>query len=111
MGQWLTNVRRPGGLGKDPVRAEKRAQQLAAVDKDCSPALLGWTVDGQRHFVGLAALLKDGALLTGIVPGVTYRGDDLGRWLARQQRDFGQNSRGGSPHSVCNRPYGLVRDR
>ncbi|MFD7561008.1 helicase associated domain-containing protein, partial [Streptomyces sp. NPDC059835] len=34
VGQWLTNVRRPGGLGKDPVRAERRAAALAAIDED-----------------------------------------------------------------------------
>lgn len=88
VGQWLTNIRRPGGLGKDPVRAQQRAEQLAAVDPDWNPALLGWTVDWQRYFVGLAALLDDGALLTSIMPGVTYRGDDIGRWLTRQRRDF-----------------------
>ncbi|MEV5283329.1 helicase associated domain-containing protein [Streptomyces sp. NPDC051994] len=57
VGQWLTNIRRPGGLGKDPVRAD----QLAAIDRDWNPAALGWTVDWQRHHVGLAALLRDGA--------------------------------------------------
>ncbi|WP_438297213.1 helicase associated domain-containing protein [Streptomyces sp. HUAS TT7] len=90
VGQWLTNIRRPGGLGKDPKRAKQRAEELAAVDPDWNPASLGWTVDWQRHYVGLAALLKDGALLTGIVPGVTWRGDDIGRWLTRQRRDYGQ---------------------
>ncbi|MEV8529414.1 helicase associated domain-containing protein [Streptomyces sp. NPDC052000] len=88
VGQWLTNIRRPGGLGKDPKRAKVRAEQLAAVAPEWNPAQLGWTVDWQRHYVGLAALLNEGALLTGIVPGVTYRGDDIGRWLTRQQRDF-----------------------
>ncbi|WTO66597.1 Helicase associated domain protein [Streptomyces sp. NBC_00212] len=88
VGQWLTNIRRPGGLGKDPVRAERRAKELAAVDEDWNPAVLGWTVDWQRHYVGLKALLGEGALLTGIVPGVTWRGDDIGRWLTRQRRDF-----------------------
>jgi hypothetical protein len=41
VGQWLTNIRRPGGLGKDQVRAEKRVQQLAAVDKDATPPCSG----------------------------------------------------------------------
>ncbi|MFD7015310.1 helicase associated domain-containing protein [Streptomyces sp. NPDC059928] len=92
VGQWLTNIRRPGGLGKDPVRAERRAAELAAVDPEWNPAALGWTVDWQRHHVGLKALLGDGAQLAEIVPGVTWRGDDIGRWLARQQRDFGRLS-------------------
>ncbi|MEU4360180.1 helicase associated domain-containing protein [Streptomyces virginiae] len=32
VGQWLTNVRRPGRLGKDPGRAQRRAAALAAID-------------------------------------------------------------------------------
>jgi hypothetical protein len=88
VGQWLANIRRPGGLGKDPVRAQTRAEQLAAVDKEWNPAVLGWTIDWQRHHIGLTALLAAGAQLGDIVPGVTWRGDDIGRWLARQRRDF-----------------------
>ncbi|MGW2866136.1 Helicase associated domain protein [Streptomyces sp. NPDC001205] len=88
VGQWLTNIRRPGGLGKDPKRAKERAAQLAAVDPEWNPAVLGWTVDWQRHHVGLQALLNGGALVAEIVPGVTWRGDDIGRWLTRQRRDW-----------------------
>jgi hypothetical protein len=49
---------------------------------------LGWTVDWQRLYVGLGALLEAGAALEEIVPGVTHRGDDIGRWLASQTRDW-----------------------
>uniref|UniRef100_UPI002F907B29 helicase associated domain-containing protein n=1 Tax=Streptomyces virginiae TaxID=1961 RepID=UPI002F907B29 len=90
VGQWLTNIRRPGGLGKDPVRAERRAAQLAAVDPDWNPAVLGWTVDWQRHYAYLAQLLAEGARLTAVVPGVTRHGDDVGRWLATQRRNWGR---------------------
>ncbi|MFE9967413.1 helicase associated domain-containing protein [Streptomyces sp. NPDC005525] len=89
VGQWLTNLRRPGGLGKDPERAARRAEQLAAIDPDWNPGQLGWTVDWQRHYTGLRELvLAGGAGLEEIVPGVTHRGDDIGRWLARQVRDW-----------------------
>ncbi|WP_331720969.1 DEAD/DEAH box helicase [Streptomyces virginiae] len=88
VGQWLTNIRRPGGLGKDPVRAERRAAQLAAIDPDWNPAVLGWTVDWQRHYAYLAQLLADGARPAAIVPGVTRHGDDVGRWLAAQRRNW-----------------------
>ncbi|MEV7239601.1 helicase associated domain-containing protein [Streptomyces sp. NPDC051020] len=88
VGQWLTNLRRPGGLGKEPERAARRAEQLAAIDPDWNPRVLGWTVDWQRHYVGLGALLKAGARLDEIVPGMTHRGNDIGRWLARQTRDW-----------------------
>ncbi|MER5417716.1 DEAD/DEAH box helicase [Streptomyces virginiae] len=86
VGQWLTNIRRPGGLGKDPVRAERRAAQLAEVDPDWNPSALGWTVDWQRHYAYLAQLLADGARPAAIVPGVTRHGEDVGRWLTAQQR-------------------------
>ncbi|WP_404963093.1 helicase associated domain-containing protein [Streptomyces sp. 147326] len=37
VGHRLTNVRRPRGPGKDPVRAERRAAALAAIDPDWNP--------------------------------------------------------------------------
>ncbi|WP_326793870.1 helicase associated domain-containing protein [Streptomyces sp. NBC_00841] len=72
VGQWLTNLRRPDGLGKDPERAARRAEQLAAIDPDWNPGQLGWTVDWQRHYTGLTTLLEGGAGLDDIVPGVTH---------------------------------------
>nr|WP_053703347.1 helicase associated domain-containing protein [Streptomyces sp. WM6368] len=86
IGQYLTNIRRPGGLGKDPGRAQRRAAALAAIDPDWNPGTLGWTVDWQRHHAYLAQLLAEGARLTAIVPGVTRHGEDVGRWLATQRR-------------------------
>ncbi|WNI27351.1 helicase associated domain-containing protein [Streptomyces sp. ITFR-16] len=88
VGQWLTNLRRPEGLGKDPAHAQRRAEQLTAIDPDWNPGQLGWTVDWQRHYVGLAGLLNVGGALKDVQPGVTHRGDDIGRWVARQARDW-----------------------
>ncbi|MFE1877692.1 Helicase associated domain protein [Streptomyces sp. NPDC059496] len=88
IGQWLTNVRRPGGLGKDPDRARRRAEELAAVDSDWNPGTVGWTVDWQRHYAYFTQLLAEGARLTAIVPGVTRHGEDIGRWLASQRRNW-----------------------
>ncbi|MFD9728207.1 helicase associated domain-containing protein [Streptomyces sp. NPDC059072] len=86
VGQWLTTIRRPDGLGKDPVRAGRRAAALAAIDEDWNPSddNHGWTVDWQRHYAYLAQLLEEGARLTAITPGVTRHGEDVGRWLATQ---------------------------
>ena len=83
VGQLLSNLRRPGGLGKDPERAAQRARQLAAIDADWNPA---WPVDWQRHYAGLRALMEAGGTLGEVLPGVTVRGDDIGRWYARQRR-------------------------
>ncbi|MBP8536601.1 DEAD/DEAH box helicase [Streptomyces sp. MK37H] len=83
IGQHMANLRRKGGLGKDPQRAAERAQQLAAIDPDWN---CPWPLDWQRHYRILADLAADephGALPE-IQPGVTFEGDDLGRWLQRQ---------------------------
>ncbi|MEU9165807.1 Helicase associated domain protein [Streptomyces sp. NPDC048424] len=88
IGQWLTNVRRPGGLGKDPARAQRRAAALAAIDPDWNPREGGWTVDWQRHYTYLGQILACGARLNDVVPGVTRHGEDIGRWLATQRRGW-----------------------
>ncbi|MGW6846703.1 Helicase associated domain protein [Streptomyces sp. NPDC054958] len=88
IGQWLTNIRRPGGLGKVPERVQRRAAALAAIDPDWNPRERGWTVDWQRHHAYLAQLLAEGARPAAIVPGVTRHGEDIGRWLATQRRGW-----------------------
>ncbi|GAA3482373.1 hypothetical protein GCM10018966_069050 [Streptomyces yanii] len=55
-----------------------------------NPRTLGWTVDWQRRYTGIRALLDAGASLDEIMPGVTWPGDDIGRWLTRQIRDWAQ---------------------
>ncbi|MFF1561686.1 Helicase associated domain protein [Streptomyces sp. NPDC058279] len=90
IGQWLTNVRRPGGLGKNPERARRRAKELAAIDPDWNPRERGWTVDWQRHYTYLTQLLAEGARVKEVVPRVTRHGEDIGRWLTTQQRDWNQ---------------------
>ncbi|TXR94698.1 helicase, partial [Streptomyces sp. col6] len=55
-----------------------------------NPRLLGWTVDWQRSYTGLHSLLNAGNTLEDIQPGVTYHGDDIGRWVLRQTRDWTQ---------------------
>ncbi|MFD3762598.1 helicase associated domain-containing protein, partial [Streptomyces sp. NPDC058622] len=91
IGQLMANLRRKGGLGKDTERARARAEQLTAIDPDWN---CPWPLDWQRHYRVLAQLAADepGGRLPAIQPGVTFDGDDLGRWLQRQTRNWTQLS-------------------
>ncbi|MFD3683066.1 Helicase associated domain protein [Streptomyces sp. NPDC058613] len=91
VGQHMANLRRRGGLGKDAERARARAEQLAAIDEDWA---CPWPLDWQRHHRVLAQLAVDepGGQLPAIAPGVLFDGDDLGRWLTRQTRNWTQLS-------------------
>ncbi|MEH0557678.1 helicase associated domain-containing protein, partial [Streptomyces sp. B21-101] len=91
IGQHMANLRRTGGLGKNPERAAQRAQQLTAIDPDWN---CPWPLDWQRHHRILADLAADEphGILPAIEPGVLFEGDDLGRWLQRQSREWFQLS-------------------
>lgn len=82
VGQHMANLRREGGLGKDPERAAARAAQLTAIDEDWN---CPWPLDWQRHHRVLADLVDADGRLPDIAPGVLFEGDDLGRWLERQK--------------------------
>ncbi|MEU3662523.1 Helicase associated domain protein [Streptomyces sp. NPDC032940] len=81
VGQHMANLRRAGGLGKDPGRAAARAAQLSAIDPDWN---CPWPLDWQRHYRVLADLVDADGHLPDIAPGVFMDGDDIGRWLRRQ---------------------------
>ncbi|MGA5102012.1 Helicase associated domain protein [Streptomyces lavendulocolor] len=87
IGQHMANLRRKGGLGKDPKRAAQRAQQLTAIDPDWN---CPWPLNWQRHHRVLAHLAEDEphGVLPHIQPGVTFDGDDLGRWIQQQRRSW-----------------------
>ncbi|GGR64539.1 hypothetical protein GCM10010251_96380 [Streptomyces aurantiogriseus] len=83
VGQHMANLRRKGGLGKDPERAAERAKQLTAIDPDWN---CPWPLDWQRHYRVLADLVDADGSLPEIQPGVLMDGDDIGRWLERQKQ-------------------------
>ncbi|MFE4722072.1 Helicase associated domain protein, partial [Streptomyces sp. NPDC056728] len=91
IGQHMANLRRKGGLGKNPERARERAEQLTAVDPDWD---CPWPLDWQRHYRVLADLAADepGGALPAIEPGVLFEGDDLGKWLQRQANSWAELS-------------------
>ncbi|GAA3372347.1 hypothetical protein GCM10017744_103470 [Streptomyces antimycoticus] len=79
MGQWLSNLRRPGALADKP----EWEAALQAVDEDWNP---GWPAEWQRHFAALRELVRDEEGPVEVLPGVTVHGMDIGRWLARQRK-------------------------
>ncbi|RPK79661.1 Helicase associated domain protein [Streptomyces sp. ADI98-10] len=83
VGQHLANLRRKGGLGKDPERAAQRAKQLTAIDPDWD---CPWPLNWQRHYRVLADLVDADGHLPEIQPGVRMDGDDIGRWLKQQKQ-------------------------
>jgi superfamily II DNA or RNA helicase len=91
IGQHLANLRRKGGLGKDPERAATRAAQLTAIDPDWN---CPWPLNWQRPWAVLRDLVTaDGpGVLAEIRPGVTFDGDDLGRWIQRQADSWAELS-------------------
>ncbi|MFH9122826.1 DEAD/DEAH box helicase [Streptomyces globisporus] len=82
IGQHMANLRRKGGLGKDPKRAAERSAQLSAIDEDWN---CPWPLNWQRHYRVLADLVDADGVLPYIAPGVTYDGDDIGTWRWQQQ--------------------------
>lgn len=79
VGQWLSNLRRPGALEDHP---EWRAA-LEAVDAHWNPA---WPPEWQRHYAALRELLADEDDRSEVLPGFTVHGMDVGKWLARQRQ-------------------------
>ncbi|MEV8457760.1 Helicase associated domain protein [Streptomyces sp. NPDC052095] len=82
IGQDMANLRRKNGLGKNPDRAAKRAQQLTAIDPDWN---CPWPLNWQRHYRVLADLVDADGVLPYIAGGVVFDGDDIGTWRWRQQ--------------------------
>ncbi|KRV48601.1 helicase [Wenjunlia vitaminophila] len=78
IGQWLSNLRRPGALDGHP----EWKTALEAVDKDWNPA---WPPDWQRHYAALRELMRDEEGPADVMPGVTVHGMDIGKWLTRQR--------------------------
>ncbi|GAA2358831.1 DEAD/DEAH box helicase [Streptomyces cuspidosporus] len=78
VGQWLSNLRRPGALDGHP----EWETALRDVDEHWNPA---WPADWQRHYAALRELVRDEDQVD-VPPGVTVHGMDVGKWLARQRR-------------------------
>jgi hypothetical protein len=79
IGQWLSNLRRPGALDGHP---EWKAA-LEAVDEDWNPA---WPTDWQRHYAALRELVADEEGQADVLPGVTVHGMDIGRFAQKNRQ-------------------------
>ncbi|MEU2681330.1 Helicase associated domain protein [Streptomyces sp. NPDC007107] len=82
VGQWLANLRKAGGLGKDEERATQRRAALESIDPEWNP---DWSVEWQRHYATARALLSEEHGLTEVLPGVLVHGCDVGAWVNRQR--------------------------
>ncbi|MFD7283804.1 Helicase associated domain protein [Streptomyces sp. NPDC059862] len=78
VGQWLSNLRRPGALDGHP----EWETALREVDPDWNPA---WPADWQRHYAALRELVREEDQAD-VLPGVTVHGMDVGKWLQRQRQ-------------------------
>ncbi|MEU7124275.1 helicase associated domain-containing protein [Streptomyces zaomyceticus] len=79
VGQWLSNLRRPGALDGHP----EWKTALETVDADWNPT---WPAQWQRHYAVVREMLAEETILGYIEPGVTVHGMDIGKWLARQRK-------------------------
>ncbi|WP_329619078.1 Helicase associated domain protein [Streptomyces sp. NBC_01255] len=79
VGQWLSNLRRPGALTDKP----KWEAALKEIDQDWNPV---WAPEWQRHYAVVREMLAEESILAYIEPGVTVHGMDIGKWLARQRQ-------------------------
>ena len=86
VGQWLSNLRRPGALAERP----EREAALREVDEDWNPV---WPAEWQRHYAAVREMLADegddsgeARVLAYVEPGVTVHGMDVGRWLEKQRQ-------------------------
>ncbi|WP_435855031.1 Helicase associated domain protein [Streptomyces massasporeus] len=79
VGQWLSNLRRPGALDSHP---EWKAA-LEAVDEDWNP---DWPADWQRHYAAVRELVREESNPAVVTPGVAVHGMDIGRWLHKNRQ-------------------------
>ncbi|WP_235968553.1 DEAD/DEAH box helicase [Streptomyces mesophilus] len=91
IGQDLSNLRKPNGLGKKPERAQRRRAQLEAIDPHWNPE---WPLVWQRHWAKVAWCLDGGAQLSHLSPGLMVGGDDVGAWLVEQRHSWQSLSTG-----------------
>ncbi|MGW2231381.1 Helicase associated domain protein [Streptomyces formicae] len=85
IGQDLSNLRKPNGLGKKPERARRRREQLETIDPYWNPE---WPLVWQRHWAKVKWCLTGGAQLCHLSPGLMVGGDDIGSWLLEQRRSW-----------------------
>ncbi|MFE7076475.1 Helicase associated domain protein [Streptomyces sp. NPDC057620] len=79
VGQWLSNLRRPGAL------ADHRDWEAALeeIDPDWNPQ---WPTDWQRHYAAVREMLVEESGPAHLEPGVTVHGMNVGRWLHKQRQ-------------------------
>ncbi|MGW0877788.1 Helicase associated domain protein [Streptomyces sp. NPDC002740] len=78
IGQWLSNLRRPGALEGHP----EWETALREIDEHWNPA---WPANWQRHYAALRELVRDEDQVD-VLTGVTVNGMDVGRFAQKQRQ-------------------------
>ncbi|MFC8827416.1 helicase associated domain-containing protein [Streptomyces sp. NPDC057137] len=79
VGQWLSNLRRPGALADHP----EWETALREIDEDWNP---DWPAEWQRNYAAVPEITAEESALVYVEPGVTVHCMDIGRCTVKQRQ-------------------------
>lgn len=83
VGQWLSNLRRPGALADHP----EWETALREIDENWNP---DWPAEWQRNYAAVPEITAEESALVYVEPGVTVHCMDIGRTVKQRQHSVWQ---------------------